>query len=215
MVPTESPPDKGDLRRLALRERMRPVALPSVPGDPLGDTIFSYAHEGRGGWDLGLDLRLWDGELVVPRIPEFPRGNAATAHAVWSVEHAGEVLRPRLALALESRDHLAWKGLDDRDHAELKKLRAATARDIVGLNGEQLAAAFTYTDESTVRAKVREGRRLLRGLGAWPWCAFHDGAGRPPREWRTLGDPCASALLAWWVSPDLLSWAGDALAYLD
>ncbi len=213
----EGPRSKGGLTPFAPPERSRSIALPWLPSSELADVIWEYSDQGRAAWDLGTDNGLIDayaGPLVVPRVPEFPRGGHATAHAVWSVPHAGDVLRPRVALAVESQDPLAWQAMDERDHAELLKLRAAAARDIAGLNGEQLAAALTYTDESTVRTKVRGGRRLLRALGAWPWCAFRQGARITPPSWWSTGDPCAHALLGWWVAPDLLGWAGVALADL-
>lgn len=196
-------------------ERKPPVALPSVPGDYLATVIADLAAvRDLPLWDLDCDYELHHGRLVAPRMPEFPRGGQATAHAKWSVPHAREVLRPRLALALESDDDLAWEVLDTQDVADLTKLRAAATRDIAGVSGEQLTEALVYTDESTTRATVREGRKMLRELGAWPWCAF-DEKGRPPHSWWKDGDRVAHALLGWWVSPDLLSWAGDALADLD
>ncbi len=200
---TEKPHlQKKGLAANPLPERIQ--ADPLLPGGELADVIEALA-QCRPAWHLDTDSRLrtlyGGADLCVPRVPAYPcKDSEDGPQGRWAVEHASVIpgVRGRVAIWLETRDRMAWGALNQDDHGQLLRLRAAAARDIVGLGEEQLGEAFVYSDASQVRAKVRDGRKLLRALGAWPWCAFKDETGRPPRGWWESGHPFADAIFQWW-----------------
>jgi hypothetical protein len=188
-----------------------PNAVPS-PSGLLADQIEAIAViRNRPAWHLGTDPKLLDlyggTDLCVPRVPAYPCKDPPEPHGRWAVEFAHQAprIKPRVATWLEAPLAAHERGLGTDDEGQLRNLRMAAVRDIVGVSEEQLCEAFQYQDNESARRRVRRGRGLLRELGAWPWCTFKDDTGRPPQGWWQNGHPFARGVFEWWRTESLLA----------
>ncbi len=109
------------------------------------------------------------------------------------------LFRPNVLLYLDTREPAASGLLGPHDHAQLKRLVAATMRDISGLGYDEIANALGYKSDVTARKRVTAGRRIWPALWAWPWRCWSEGS--PPGNWLKSGpDAALTALLQTWLT---------------
>lgn len=176
-----------------------------MPGPELVAAIDSIASwDARPAWQVGARPDALGG-LWAPRLERIA-AVTPDGEPVWCGVRRSQVLRYRLALALDTQHELAYNELRDHDLAEWKRLWAAALRDLLGLDHERIADECGYSsdDERTARRAVSEGRRLWAQLAAWPWYFWCNDDGRPPRAWRSVGGgPRLDAAFETWRTDEI------------
>ncbi len=122
-------------------------------GEPLARFFDKASDRGRPVWHAMP-------EMVVPRIyggdPQLP--TSKMPHRVLAFLETGN---PRVLIDIAPGE--------DR---VLCQLAAAVARDLLVSSPEEITNRLSYENREEAGKLAREGRRLWRRLGAWPWCAI-------------------------------------------
>lgn len=183
--------------------------LPPGVGDELVRLVQWGAEHGAPAWwlDAGLD----GAPLVVPRprrelLHEQTRTWAEDVS--WRQARGGHRVGDRLMLVLATAAPtaapahlLAWQRLTPNDLSAFRKLIAAAEVDLRGTPRAQIAEHFGWDEYSgAVGKKVRDGRRLLANLGAWPW-AYLPSPHAPTEGWPEH-EHLARALRGWLCDAD-------------
>jgi hypothetical protein len=180
--------------RAAEKAQMEGNSVPP-PGPELIDWIRDAVRDGRPAWKIGTvpgpGQTLW-----IPRTRMFRLAADGRFDLCPPVKPLDAVLRPRLAIAIETDHPQAHAELTAHDVTAGRRLWAAALRDLAGWTERQVATECLLP-ERKVREAVRSARLEWHLAGAWPWSSLHP-EGRPGTI--TLRDARLSTVVRIWRS---------------